>query len=293
VIELHKPKPSRAKHAVRTLIATLSALALAPAAVAASHHPTGEYAQFKGCPLSHQTLTTCIYSVSTGGSFTIGKKTVPIKNPVTLQGGFEGGGETIKFFGAEGGETFSQTPQVVPNGLSGISAPSSWPRWLQEEFNAGLHQNGRTDVTATLLLAAPSTSIKLNTEHLIGKSGTALGLPAKVKLENPFLGSSCYIGSDKNPIEIDFSTGKSGGIEGSISKAKFNSGSTITTISKGRIVNNTFSAPAASGCGGIFSSFFDPLVNSLLGTPSGAGQNAAILEGEFQAAAAPSVRESE
>jgi hypothetical protein len=274
------------------LIATLSALAVAPAAIAAPHHPTGEYAQFKGCPLSHQALTTCIYSAATGGSFTIGEGTVPISNAVTLQGGFEGGGDSIEFFGAEGGETFSQTPQPVPGGLSGVTAPGSWPRWLQEAFNEGI-RNGHAAVTATLELAAPPTSIELNTENLLGSSGTALALPAKVKLESPLLGPNCYIGSDEEPIEIDFTTGKSGSLKGSISKPKFNKASTISTISRGRIVNKTFAAPAASDCGGIFSYFLDPLVDSLLGTPSGAGQNSAILEGKFQAAAAPSVRESE
>jgi hypothetical protein len=58
-------------------------------------------------------------------------------------------------------------------------------------------------------------------------------------------------------------------------------------------VNNTFSAPGASGCGGLFSFFVDPLVNSILGLPAGSGTNSAVLEGKLQDAQAVAVKESE
>jgi hypothetical protein len=268
-----------------------AALALVSVALA-TPHPKGKYAVFEDCPLARQKVVNCVYSVSTGGHFTIGRGTVPLTNPVTIQGGFAGAGSGIEFFGAENGETVSETPQPVPSGLGGVVAPSSWPGWLQQGFNEGI-ENGEGDVTATLELAAPPNSIDLSTENLIFESGTALGLPVKIKLESPLLGSNCYIGSNERPIQLDLTTGKSGSVEGSTGKPSRNEKATFSTFSGGRLVSNTFSTPGASGCGGIFSFFFDPLVDSLLGTPADSGQNTAVLKGDLSAAAASAVKGSE
>jgi hypothetical protein len=193
------------------LTALLASLVLASLAMASAHHPKGEFAPFGECPLNRATITDCVVSVSSSGSFTIGKKTVPLKNPVTLQGGYEGGGEEVKFYGAEEGETLSRTPQPVPGGLFGIKAPTSWPKWAQEWFN-NLINEGFTGVTATVELTGPTkglTNIKLNTENLLFEEGTALGLPVKVHLQNAILGSNCYIGSNSNPVQINFTSGTS------------------------------------------------------------------------------------
>ncbi len=274
------------------MAAALAALVFASLALASSHNPKGEFAQFGECPLSNPTITTCIYSLSNGGAFTVGKKTVPLVNPVTLQGGASGSGEETKFFGAENGDTLSKTPQPVPGGLLGITAPTWWPKFIQDWFN-GLINGGFTGVTATVELAAPATSIKLNTENLINEEGTALGLPTKIKLSNAILGSNCYIGSNAKPVQIDFTTGKSGALTGSAGELAFNEAFTLVTISGGKLVNGTFAAPAASGCGGIFSIFVDPLVNSILGTPSPSGKNSASLEGVLKAGTAKAVKASE
>jgi len=277
-------------------MAVLGALVFASTAFAASHNPTGEYAQFNECPLNNVNINDCVFSVSSGGGFTVGKKTVPLVNPVTLQGGYEGFGSEIKFYGAENGNTLSKTPQPVPGGLLGITAPTWWPKFIQDWFN-GLINEGFTGVNATVEIAGPTKgylpNVKLSTENLIFEEGTALGLPTKIHLENAILGSNCYIGSDKSPVQIEFTTGTSGSLKGSAGKITFNPTFTITTISGGKLVNNTFAAPAASGCGGIFSFLVDPLVNSILGTPSASGKNSATLEGKIQDAAAESVKESE
>ena len=63
-----------------------------------------------------------MYAVASSGEFTIGSRTVPITNPVVLQGGLieipETG--TFKMEGALNGETLSNSPQKVPGGLIGI-----------------------------------------------------------------------------------------------------------------------------------------------------------------------------
>jgi hypothetical protein len=286
----------------RLFIATaVMAAMLVPAsqALASSHHPKGEYAQFAECPLSHPALTFCNFSESNGGFFQIGKKTVPLKNPVILQGGLEiNEKEETTFVGAENGETLSKTPQPVPGGLLGIEAPKSWPLFLQILFNETINQ-GLTGVTATVELAAPASSIKVNPVNILSENGDALVLPVKIKLSNSFLGSNCYIGSNASPVVINFTTGETSPpppnkpIHGSLGTPSFNEAGSIFTLSGGSFVNNSFAAPGANGCGGLFSFLVDPFVNSLIGIPSPAGTNTAILEGKFQLADPGSVKASE
>ena len=285
---------------IAAALTALMALASASQAFGASHHPKGEFTQFAECPLNNAKVNGCLYSETSGGSFTVGKKAVPLKNSVILQGGLEEDPETgaQKFYGAENGVTLSKTPQPVPGGLLGVEAPAWWPKFLRDLFNETIN-NGFTGVTATVELAAPATSIGINTSNLIGQNGTALSLPVKIKLDNPFLGSSCYIGSNSKSVVIDFTSGTTSPpppnqpIKGSLGEASFNPSFTILTIKGGQLVNNSFAAPGANGCGGLFSFLIDPFVNSIVGLPSAAGTNTAILEGKFQLAKAEAVKASE
>ena len=286
------------RHPARMLVvggvtAMLGVMLFASSASASTFKPKGEFAQFGECPLNHPEIAECIFSVTDGGFFQVAKKTVPLVNPVTLQGGVRyNEAEEQLFLGAANGQTLSKTPQPVPGGLLGITAPTWWPKFIQDWFN-NLINEGFTGVTATVELAAPATSIKLSTQNLVNQEGTALGLPTKVKLDNAILGSNCYLGSNSKPIQIDFTTGKSGALEGEVGEITFNKDFTLVTVSGGKLVNGTFAAPGASGCGGIFSFFIDPLVNSILGTPSASGKNSAVLEGKLQAANAAAVKASE
>lgn len=276
------------------LVSALGTLLFASGVMAAPHHPTGEFTQFGDCPLSRASITDCVYSVTKSGAFKLGSKNVPIVNPVTLQGGFEGGGEEIQFFGAEDGNTLSKTPQPVPGGLAGLINCKEITNFILRLGCEVTFENGLTGVNATLELAAPATSIKLDTENLIFESGTALQLPAKVHLENPFLGSNCYVGSNSNPIIIPLTTGTSGSLKGTSGTFSANEEFTLLTFSGTRLVNNTFAAPEAKGCGGpIVELLIDPLVSSMAGLPAGSGTNSAVLEGTTQDAASSAVRASE
>lgn len=283
------------------IAAALAAMMLVPSqALASSHHPKGEFAQFAECPLNNAEVQFCLFSQSNGGFFQLGKKTVPLVNPVVLQGGLKAAnekGETA-FVGAENGETLSKTPQPVPGGLTGIIAPTWWPKFIQDWFNEQIN-NGFTGVTATVEVGGPASAIKVNTFNVLLETGTAISLPTKIKLSNAILGSSCYIGSDSSPVVIDFTSGATSppppnkSIHGSAGALTINEAGTLITLSGGSLVNNSFAAPAAHGCGGIFSFLVDPLVNSLIGLPSAAGTNTAVLEGKLQNAFAPAVKASE
>ncbi|MGH2903801.1 MAG: hypothetical protein ACRDK7_09505 [Solirubrobacteraceae bacterium] len=281
-------------------IAPLAMLGLASSALAEEHHPTGEFAPFADCPLSISALNDCVLAESNAGEFTVGNRTVPIKNTITLQGGFIVNEETgvLEFHGAENGETLSKTPQYVPGGLFNIVAPEFLNKEQKEKFNEFVNK-GITGVTETTELAGPASDIGLSTENLLFEEGIALSLPVKIKLGNAFLGSSCYIGSDSNPIVIDFTTGTTEPplpnepIKGAAGTFEHNEEFTLITLSGGRLVNNSYAAPEASGCGEPFSGLVDKAVNAELGLPSAAGHNTAILEGKLSTANAEAVRASE
>jgi hypothetical protein len=282
---------------VAMVLAASMALVPASQAVAAPHNPTGEFAPFGDCPLNNPEVVACVFSESNGGFFQVGKKTVPLVNPVILQGGLKGA-EASEFVAAEDGNTLSKTPQPVPGGLLGIQAPSWWPQFLKDLFNETIN-NGFTGVTATVELAAPASAIKVNTVNVLIEKGTGISLPTKIKLSNPFLGNSCYIGSNSNPVTIDFTSGETSPpppntpIHGSAGKLEIKAGGNLFILSGGKLVNNSFAAPGANGCGGLFSFLIDPFVNSLVGLPSPAGTNSAVLEGKLETANPVSVRESE
>jgi hypothetical protein len=269
-------------------------MALPASAGAAVHHPTGEYANFGECPLNNPNTYNCLYSETTSGYIKMGAKTVPIKNRVILQGGLENPEPGVsRFIPAEGGNTLTKAAQPVPGGLTGIVAPSWWPSILRDLFNETIN-NGFTGVTATMELAG---SPQVDASALIAGTGTAVALPVKVKLSNPFLGSNCYIGSSSNPIRLNLTVGTTSppppntpitGFVGNPTASE-----TLLTLSGQRLVDNAFAAPGANGCGGLFSFLVDPFVNSIVGVPSPAGTNTAVLEGKLQLALPEAVRASE
>lgn len=228
----------------------------------------------------------------------MGKKTVPIKNPVKLQGGLDEILFPTKFYPAEDNNSLPPVAQPVPGGLLGIEAPSWWPQFIKDLFNETIN-NGFTGVTATVELTS-QTGVQISPVNLLTQQGTALSLPVKIKLSNPFFGNNCYVGSNSNPITLAFTTGTTSPpppntpITGSPGTSSVNPPETILTFSGGRLVNNSFAAPGANGCGGIFLSWaIDPFVNSIVGLPSPAGTNTAVLEGKIQIGAAEFVRASE
>jgi len=276
--------------------ALLAAMALPASASAAVHHPTGGFANFGECPLNNTNLYACVYSETTGGFVQTGKKTVSIVHPVVLQGGFESTESGLKFRPAEGGNTLTKVPQPVPGGLLGITAPTWWPSILRNLFNETIN-NGFTGVTATMELVG---SADVNPGALTSETETAVSLPVRIKLGNPFLGNSCYIGSSSNPVRLNLTAGTTSplppnkpitGVPGTATESE---GGSLLTINGQKLVDNAFAVPGANGCGGIlFSWAVDPFVNEIVGIPSAAGTNTAILEGRLQLGEAAAVRASE
>lgn len=287
------------------LLASLALLASASSALATEHHPKGDFAQFNQCPLSNSATDLCIFAQTESGEFVVGKKTVPIKNTITLQGGvnvieneeLEIVGE--EFIGAENGVTLSDPGQSVPGGLAGLVNCYEISNFFERLACEVIFENGLTGVTATTQLAAPASTIGINIQNLLEATGAALTLPVKVKLSNPLFGESCYVGSNAHPISLPLTTGTTSPpapnkpISGKVGKVEFKDEFALTIVSENTLVNNSFAAPGAEGCGGIFSFLIDPLVNAKLGVPAAAGHNTAILNGTLKDANAGAVKASE
>jgi hypothetical protein len=148
-------------------------------------------------------------------------------------------------------------------------------------------ETGPTAVDATTELAAPASDIGISTDNVLNEEGVGLSLPIKVHLENTFLGSECYIGSNSDPITLNLTTGTTAPpkpnepISGKFGTYKLNEfeGLTYTEITNNTLVDNAFSAPKVSGCGGILATVLDPVIDSKLSLPSASGHNTAIQNG--------------
>jgi hypothetical protein len=292
---------AKALFVTASLVAALAALAVASPAMAT---PKGAFAVFADCPITAPGLTDCFYAKTESGSFTIGKKTVPIVTPQVLQGGLRAT-EVAPFFefvGAKDGNTLVKTPQKVPGGLTGlvncteIKGSGLLEKALRASCEA-IFENGVTGVNASVELAAPASSIVVNLGAALEGKGTALSLPTKVHLENPLLGSACYIGSNAAPIVLNLTSGTTSPpppnkpITGSPGEVEFSEG--ILKVKNNSLVNNSFAAPGTNGCGGIFEFLLGPIINSQLGVPSAAGHNTAILNGTQELASVEEVKAHE
>jgi hypothetical protein len=187
----------------------------------------------------------------------------------------------------------SKTPQPVPGGLSGlVNCKEIGLLFLRASCEA-IFENHLTGVNATVELAKPASEIRVNLLNLIFESGVGIKLPARVHLENPLLGSSCYVGSSGSPINLNLITGTTAPpapnkpLKGSRGTLEFLEEGAITRLNGHTLVDNAWSAPGASGCGGPLVEYvLDPIINASIGVPSAAGKNTAILSGTADAAAA-------
>ena len=286
----------------KTLFAALSVVAVASLGLAGSASAAleGEFLKFQYCPYENTEAKKCLYSVTEGGEVVLGSKTVPIVNDVVLQGAFGKPDKTTKisaFYGATGGKpTLQPVAQPVPGGLAGLVNCKAISNWLLRISCEVTFENGLTGLDSTLELAQPVTNIEISEQNMNRKEKVALKLPIKVRLENPFLGSNCYVGSATNPIIWELTSGPTSppepneSIEGSFGQASFVESGLILHVENNELVDNAWSAPSASGCGGLFSFILDPIINAAAGLPSSAGHNTAILDNTLDIATSAGVK---
>jgi hypothetical protein len=294
------------------LIATLAVMVPGVALVAASSAlavPKGIFAQFAQCPTTEPGVTLCNYSQVTSGEFAIGTTKVPIKETtIVLQGGAipTGNPENPKEYflvPAKNGESLSKNELNVPGGLLDFVnceeiKGNGLFEFLAREACKAVFENKTTGVTATAeLVATEKNPAILNIFALSREEGTALTLPLRIHLKNPFLGNSCYIGSEKEPVQLHLSTGTSGKLHGKRGEAETQEedGQVLLRLFENSLVDNTYTAPKPTGCGEFLgvTGFLNGLLEAKLKIPNKAGENKAIMNGELKSATPEAVIASE
>lgn len=236
---------------------------MVPAAEATT--PAPGFGQFAGCPTKAEKaeIEACYTIKIKSGNFKMGSKNVPIENPVTISGGW---GEAEKtYYNSKGGMT--KAKQKVPGGVIGLTGLT----WLAEFLGS----SALTLYATTELAGTPSAPLN-----------PPFQVPVKVHLENTtgVLGSNCYIGSNSSPIMLNLITETTSPpapnkpITGRQPELEISpTNESIILLKNGEYVDNSFSAPGASGCVltlfGFIPVSINGLVNLQAGLPSAAGNN--------------------
>jgi hypothetical protein len=286
---MHKQRKKIGALGAAMLVIALASLALAGSAQAKLVEP---FTKFQYCPWHNAEVARCVYSKTNSGEVVLGSKKVPIVNPVVLQGGISEPNETTKFskfFEPTNKITLSKASQPVPGGLAGIVNCKEIKEFFLRVSCEVTFENGLTGLNSTLELAKPASEIKMSEDNLARREGVALKLPVKIHLENPFLGSSCYVGSSSSPIWWELTTYKTSppppntSIEGASGKITFLEEGLILQLNGNKLVDNAWAAPGATGCGGfLVELILDPIINAAAGLPATAGKNTAILNNTIE-----------
>ncbi len=212
--------------------------------------------------------------------FTAGNISVGLKLPIVLQGGFALNSvieetepaEAFEFIAAQGAESIQAVAQPGPS-LKKLVNSATLSESEQNRFNYYLHIAKQTKTTATVELAGPASGIHFNLGNLLNGTGTAFRFPVKVKLGNGFFGPDCYVGSNENPVVVEYTSGTAGSLPGKVGEQTFGSG--IATVSGDTLVASGFSSPAVENCGVEGSA--DKAMDEAIGLPS--SDNTSVLNG--------------
>lgn len=273
----------KSKH-LAVLLATMGALIAMlglTASAATAKPPSAGYEDFAGCPSPDENpfIEGCMVTTIDSGHFKMGNKNVPITNPIRLAGGISGVDGSFHY-NSEGG--LSASKQLVPGGITGLTGLD----WLVNFLNLeGLKLYAVTE--------------------LAGPVGNPFGedpfkLPIKVHLINPVLGSKCYVGSNTNPINLNLTLGTTSPpppntpISGQSPEVFLDpTRPGVILANNGTYVDNSFSAPGASGCTltlfGFIPISINGLVNSQSGLPAAAGTNTTVQNFDGKLGVPPAV----
>lgn len=296
--------------------ATLVAAAAAPGAMAGT--PSGAFSIFANCPYAtNPDVGACLHATIKGGQVTLGSSATPLVVPAVLQGGLTTPFDASPLYTPVGAPTLSPAAQPVPGGLLGLMNPApdwSFPLWTA--FWAIVNTvNGVTATTEVVGTVQTNFSYALS-PPTDGTDPSAIILPVRVRLQNPFLGGTCYIGSLSNPIVLHLQTGttnppppnqpisgSSGTGDLQIIPLPDGTDGIIIVNTDAITVDNAFAVPGASGCGNvalglpIITPVLDFLVSGAVnlkqGLPSPAGKNSAVMVSDIKIAPTQSVVSSE
>ncbi len=218
------------------------------------------FPNFSDCPSEGlPSGSVCVDIQSVQGELEIKGFRVPLDHSLEIRGAVrepEG-----RFIAPRGTNGFFAQPVRIPGGLLGFELPFAFET-----------------VLATAELAG-------NPEQIVIRPGDqTISMPIKVRLSNPLIGRNCHIGTNRTPVNLNLIPGTTeppppnrpiSGRPGELSFIPPNE-----LIARGGVdVENSFSIPGATECGGLFE-LNNVLVNLKLKLPSAAGNNAASVTNE-------------
>jgi hypothetical protein len=274
-----------------TAIAVLAPLAPASANARSAVTLRGNWAAFTRCPVDDSAMLAatgqkkngsgstalCVAADSPNGSVKLGNTTATTGDTnlqAGLVGNFSAGFSVVS--PTAGG--LVAAPATIPGGLLGLICPSGIPvisAICQEIVNSPLN-------TVTAVVQPAGQPSNFNFAAGLSKGVPILTLPVKIQLQNPILGSNCFLGSDSDPIVLK----PENLVTPKVTTQRFNTNGTPNR-SKGvleRIVatgeqgDNSFAVPGATGCGGLLANLVDPILDAKEGLPSPAGSNSLVLD---------------
>jgi hypothetical protein len=254
-------------------------------ASAATVSLAGDWAPFTNCPVNDPAMLAadgstnialCAASNSPSGSITIGNITAPT-GETNLQFGLVENVSTGSFsvISPPGGALVT-APIQIPGGLLGLMCPSgvlAVTAVCQEITDSQLNT-----VTAVVQPAGNPSNFSL----VAGLSSGVpiITLPVKIQLQNPLLGSDCYIGSDSDPILLNPENLTTPAVQ----TERFD-GNGTPDLANGDMFgiyslggtqgDDSAAIPAATGCGLL--GVLDGAVDLKVGLPSPSGDNSVVL----------------
>lgn len=218
------------------------------------------FPNFSDCPREGlPSGSACIDIQSIRGELEIKGFRVPLDHSLEIRGAIrepEG-----RFIPPRGTNGFFAEPVRVPGGLLGFELPFAFET-----------------VLATAELAGGPEQI------VVSVGNQTISMPIKVRLTNPLIGRNCHIGTNRNPVRLNLIPGTTEPpppnrpISGRFGEVEFIPPNLLISR-EGVDVENSFSIPGATECGG-FLEANNLLVDLKLKLPSAAGNNSATITNE-------------
>ncbi|MFI7340268.1 hypothetical protein ACIBUY_20325 [Streptomyces sp. NPDC050085] len=263
-----------------TALATLASVAPSSAATELN----GAWAPFARCPVDNAAMLAadgkvntaiCISSSSASGSIKLGNTTVPTGR-TDLQAGVVTHNDGTSTVVSPAGGALIADPAQLPGGLLGLMCPDDDIPVISD-LCAKITNADLNRVDATVESVNTPTDFQLLAGIMQGKP--IIALPVRIKLENPLLGSKCYIGSAKDPIVLRPQNTSAPAVK----TTRFDANGTANTagvMSQLSAIgatqgDATYTAPGANGCGLLGA--LDWAVNLKTGLPAGSGTNNVVL----------------
>ncbi len=183
-------------------IAVVLGVGLLSAPAAAAPVLRGGWAPLNRCPVDNAsmlaatgttTVASCVAADAASGSITLGGTTLATGS-TNLQFGLVNTGGTFAIVPPADGAIIS-APVTIPGGILGLMCPSNIP--FVSQICEAVENGALNEITATVRAAGAPTEFSLTAGLGVGQP--ILRLPVKIHLQNPFLGSNCFIGTNANP----------------------------------------------------------------------------------------------